>query len=314
MNAALVDKKQMGNRSHHALASFWFARYSLLGALVLASCSGANGKAPAGADLDSTGASGRGGAGSAGAGAATPSRSGSAGNGLNLELDAGPFDQHDAGGCSRLNIGVLGNPGSNGSSDFQQWLMKSGTSVTRIQTTAAEAMTKATLEPFDVVVLDCLTRDYTADEAGTFATWVATGGGVAAMSGFHDDPIVDWHANSLLAPLGIVYKGDRVWGPATSFANHPSTAGLTSVTFTGGYSVADLGGSASTRTPVAFLPGSNVVVGLAAQMAAGRAFVWGDEWIEFDSEWSSNPEISRLWVQIFAFIGPTTKCSLVPPK
>jgi hypothetical protein len=47
-------------------------------------------------------------------------------------------------------------------------------------------------------------------------------------------------------------------------------------------------------------------------MGSGRAFVWGDEWIEFDSEWSTLPEIERLWVQVFTWIAPPTKCTLTP--
>ena len=35
--------------------------------------------------------------------------------------------------CNRLNIGILGNPGSNSSSNFQAWLAAAGTNVQRIQ-------------------------------------------------------------------------------------------------------------------------------------------------------------------------------------
>jgi len=244
------------------------------------------------------------------------SGSGSAGAGFILDVDAGSTPIGDpSAACARLNIGILGNPGSNSSSNFEQWLTKAGTSVNRIQTTADEPLTPATLEPFDVVVLDCLTRDYLPDEVTSFATWVSNGGGVAAMSGYHDDTTIDWRANSLLAPLGVAFSGDRAWGPATSFATHPITNGLSSVTFTGGYAVADLGSSSSTRTPIAFLSGTPIrAVGYAIQMSSGHAFVWGDEWIEFDSEWAALPEIPQLWVQTFAWIAPTTTCALNPPK
>jgi hypothetical protein len=239
----------------------------------------------------------------------------SGGNGLILDLDAATVDEDAAAGCTHLNIGILGNPGSNDSSNFEQWLANSGTSVKRIQTTADEPMTGATVEPFDVIILDCLTRDYTAGEATIFSGWVSAGGGLAAMSGYHDDTTVDWHANSLLALLGVAYSGGLMWGPVTSFATHPITAGLTSVTFTGGYAISDLGGTRSTRTPIAFLPSTPAVTtGFAVQIGAGRAFIWGDEWIEFDSEWSTLPQIPQLWVQVFAWVSPMSKCSLTPPK
>ena len=100
-----------------------------------------------------------------------------------------------------------------------------------------------------------------------------------------------------------------------SFATHPVTAGLTAVTFSGGYAVSDLGGSASMRTPIAFLPGTpEVDAGVAVQLGKGRAIVWGDEWIEFDSEWSTLPQIAQFWVQLFGWIAPMNKCELTPPK
>jgi len=295
---------------------------SLLGAIALLGCS-AGGNAAGGAGAGSGGGSSSGGAsgsGTANAGGAASSTSGngsggSAGNGLILDVDASASDDDAAAGCSHLNIGILGNPGSNDASNFEQWLTKSGTSVKRIQTTADEPMTRDTLAPFDVVVLDCLTRDYTTDEATAFSAWVSAGGGVAAMSGYHDDTTIDWHANSLLAPLGVAFSGELRWGPVMSFAMHPISTGLTSVTFTGGYAVSDLGGAAGTRTPIAFLSSTPAATAaFAIQMGAGRAFVWGDEWIEFDSEWSTLPEIPQLWVQVFAWIAPMTKCSLTPPK
>jgi len=311
------------NRSRPRSRSItWLLGGWALGALVLLGCSAGGGNAAgrtgsgSGAGLSSGGASGTGNSGlSGGASSARGSGvGGSAGDSLNLDLDAGRFDQDAGAGCTHLNIGILGNPGSNNASNFEQWLANSGTSVKRIQTTADEPMTPATLEPFDVVIVDCLTRDYTADEAMTFSAWVSAGGGVAAMSGYHDDTTIDWHANSLLAPLGVAYSGARLWGPVTKFATHPIVAGLSSVTFTGGYGISDLGGTTSTRTPIAFIPGSpDAAVAFAVQMGGGHAFLWGDEWIEFDSEWSNLPQIPQLWVQVFAWISPMSKCSLTPP-
>jgi hypothetical protein len=218
--------------------------------------------------------------------------------------------------CKHLNIGIFGNPGANASSNFQQWLEMSGTSVQRIQTTTGEPLTAATVQPFDVIILDWLTRDYTAAEAAVFAGFVSAGGGIASMTGYDNNTIDDWHANSLIGSLGVAYSGTLLTQPVTNFAPHPITAGLTSVTFAGGYAISDLGGAASTRTPIAFLPqgGGNVTVGYAIQMGSGHGFVWGDEWIEFDSEWSTLPQIKQLWVQVFAWISPANSCALTPPS
>jgi len=252
---------------------------------------------------------------SGGSASPTPTGQGATDGGPILDVPpATTPDRDGTGECQTLNIGILGNPGLNGSSNFEQWLTKAGTSVTRIQTTPNEPITSATFAPFDTVVLDYLTRDYTTDEAAIFADWVSAGGGVAAMSGYRDDSTVDWRANTLLAPLGVAFAGDRVWGPAMSFAQHPITQGLSSVTFTGGYPVKDLGGTAGERTALAFVSTPPVPVSFAVSFGSGRAFVWGDEWIEFDSEWAALPQIPELWVQVFAWIAPTTTCTLNPPK
>ena len=42
-----------------------------------------------------------------------------------------------------------------------------------------------------------------------------------------------------------------------------------------------------------------------------RLFIFGDEWIEFDSEWKNIPEIKKFWVQTLAWLGPKNSC-LVP--
>lgn len=215
--------------------------------------------------------------------------------------------------CAVLEIGIFGNPGAYDGSAFEQWLRTSGASVLRVQTTANEPLTAGTLEPFDVVVLDWLTRDYTAAEAEALASWVEAGGGVVSMSGWNNVLADDWHPNSLLAPLGVAYSGPLLNGPVADLVAHPITADLTEVVFKGGYAVSDLGGDASTRTPIAFLPeaGGNVPVGYAVEMGSGRAFVWGDEWIEFTSEGAMFSP--RLWVQGFTWISPPKRCVLTPP-
>jgi hypothetical protein len=297
---------------------------SFLGASALVACgsSGATGGPGTSSGSTGSGASSPAGSGSGGGGAPSSSATGAGalggsgpGNdgGIVIDIDSGLDDGSTA--CTHLNIGIFGNPGANASANFQQWLTAAGTSVQRVQTTPTDPLTAATLQPFDVVILDWLTRDYTTAEASTFATWIAAGGGIVSMTGYDNNTTDDWHANSLLAPLQVAYSGPLLSGPVTSFATHPITAGLTSVTFEGGYAISDLGGTASTRTPIAFLPGGSgtVTAGFAIQMSAGRAFVWGDEWIEFDSEWTTQPQIKQLWVQVFGWISPVNKCALMPP-
>jgi len=287
---------------------------AILGCAILG-CAGVGGGGSA--STASGGSFGSGGVTSAGGSTATgghlgtggaSSPTGAGGSSLGVDAGAGSVDA----ACSQLNIGILGNPGSNATSNFQSWLEARGTAVQRFQTTDGVPLTADALQPFDVIVVDLPPRVYTADEAAIFGAWVSAGGGVASMSGYHNDTSQDWRPNSLLAPLGLAYSGQLVWGPVTQFAVHPITTGLTSVTFTGGYGISDLGSGGSTRTPIAFVSGNpgSVAVSYAVQMGQGRAFLWGDEWIEFDSEWSSMPQIPQLWLQVFKWIAPPSRCML----
>jgi hypothetical protein len=209
--------------------------------------------------------------------------------------------------CSPLQIGMIGIPGTQDGSDFQGWLEAAGADVQRIQTTPDEPLTADALQPFNVVVLELLTRDYTAAEASALEAWVAAGGGVVSMTGWHFRIVDDLHTNSLIAPLDVAYTGQLLWGPVMDLAPHPITAGLTSLVFKGGFVITDLGGETSARTPIAFLPGA-VPVGYAIQVGKGRGFVWGDDWIEYTTESTFLP---RLWVQVFTWISSSKSCVLL---
>ena len=222
--------------------------------------------------------------------------------------DAGALDAADANACRVINIGILGNPGSLPSSNFQAWLTKAGTTVARIQT-GTTPLVANDLTPFDVIILDWLQHDYSPAEVAIVQAFVEAGGGLIAMTGYSGGTS-DWRANPLLASLGVSYVGGLVGGPVKIFMPHPITQGLSSVTFNGGYLVGTLGASPNKLTPIAAIPEGNVAYAIEA--SKGRAFVWGDEWIEFDSEWSHLPEIKQLWVNVFAWIAPSG-CPLTPP-
>lgn len=213
--------------------------------------------------------------------------------------------------CEPLRVGFFGNPGAYDTLQFQQWLTIGGAVVTRVQTAPDEAVALEALEPFDVVVLDWLVRDYSAEEAATLAEWVAAGNGLISMTGWNNDILNDWRPNSLLAPLGVAYSGPLISGPVTEFEAHPITEGLESVVFEGGYAISEVEGGSGARTPIAFLApggGAQVVVGYAIEAGSGRAFVWGDEWIEFLT--TDEPFQPRVWVQAFGWVAPG-RCTLL---
>ena len=43
--------------------------------------------------------------------------------------------------------------------------------------------------------------------------------------------------------------------------------------------------------------------GVLAERGSGRAFLFGDEWITYDSEWAALPEIEQMWIAIFNWLG-----------
>jgi hypothetical protein len=220
----------------------------------------------------------------------------------------GAIDDIDVAGdglCDCLQIGVMGNPGSLASSSFQAWLTARGTSVTRFSLDATP-LTAEQLAMFDVVILDRLVREYSAEEAALLRDFVAGGGGVLAMTGYDGSGADRTRPNGLFAGLGIEYLPELRNGPVTMFEAHPLTEGLRSVTFAGGYRVGELAGAPGTRMTVARLPDG--AAGVAVELGEGRAFIWGDEWIQFDSEWSTMPEITQLWVNALGWLGPRDRC------
>ena len=228
-------------------------------------------------------------------------------NGIDDDCN-GIIDDVDVGGdgiCDCLRIGVLGTSGSLASSNFQAWLESRGTSVARFSLDAT-LLTAEQLAAYDVLVLDRLVRDYSEGEAALLEDFVEAGGGVMVMTGYDGSGADFARPNTLLAPFGAQYVGGLQSGPVTEWETHPVSDGVSSVTFAGGYLITD---STGTSTVVARLAGG--VAGLAIERGEGRLFVWGDEWIEFDSEWSTMPMITQLWTNLFAWLGPRDSCVLL---
>jgi hypothetical protein len=225
-------------------------------------------------------------------------------------------------GCRR--IGIMGAPGALASSNFQAWLEMQGAIVTRFHDTAsAPVLHIEELETFDLVVIDWLQRTYTTEEADVLTTWVNQGGGLISMTG-HDSGATADRQISLLATLGPNYErrlcsagcdADEVCdggicvlnGPAVLVA-HPTTLAadgtttLPPVTFNGGLPVIVPASMSATFVTMATI-GSHVV-GAAGPIGMGHALIFGDEWIEFDSEWSTMPPIPRFWQNSVEWCSP----------
>ncbi|MCA9603340.1 MAG: hypothetical protein KC417_15010 [Myxococcales bacterium] len=218
-------------------------------------------------------------------------------NGFVDDVDEGEDGLYDC-----LRIGIFGIAGLNASSNFNQWLTSNGLSVERVQTGTDEELTAATLADYDVVILDRLQRTYTEAEAGVLHDWVEAGGGVMSMTGYTGGSEDTDRPNSLLEALNLNYAGGLTSGPVTSFESHPSVSGITSVTFSGGFAVAAVNPNITSTVKVATLPNDSAAA-MVSTVGNGRVFAWGDEWIEFDSEWTSMPEIPKFWAGVTAWLG-----------
>ena len=225
-------------------------------------------------------------------------------NGIVDDLDVG-----NDGFCDCLNIALFGNKGANPAAQFEAWLEAQGTQVDRIQTTNVP-IDQATLDKYDIIILDRLIRTYTPQEAALMASWVGSGGGLMSMTGYTGAPPDVDNPNSLIGPMGLTYNNSKgiISGPVTSWMMHPISMGITSVTFLGGFYINVMNDGVGINTVVATLPQGPVAV--AQERKSGKLFIWGDEWIEFDSEWQNQPQIKKFWANILAWLSPQNFCTV----
>jgi len=227
----------------------------------------------------------------------------------------GKIDDVDVGKdgiCDCIRIGLIGKKGWYGSNNFEAWLTSKGTTVGRIQEDVADTLTDAELQPYDMVILDWLQRTYSFSEAQTFQTWMNAHHGVLALSGFAPD-YDPARPNSLIGVIGLQMTSSTTFPnnmQITDFSPHPLTVGVTSVTFNGGSEVQDSPGAVA-GTHTIFARSGGLPVGVAHETSSNRGVVWGDEWIEFDSEWSTVPDINRFWSNIVSYLTP--RCEVPPP-
>lgn len=213
-------------------------------------------------------------------------------------------------GDDACRLAILGDPGSNPGANFALWIEDRGPIVDRYGVGPdLQAFTSSDLQTYDVLLLDRLAPGTEHGIAPSdLASWVQNGGRVIALSGYGDYPEIVEVQNALLAPLMLGFVSTSpVWGPISQFAQHPITAGLQSLTFVGGRAVIHQPADEVIMT----IGDPGQAVGVVAQRGSGRLFLFGDEWVTFDSEWVAMPEIEQFWVNIFDWLGG---CKLLPPS
>ena len=248
----------------------------------------------------------------------------------------GIIDDLDANGdglCDCLRIGVLGYPGPRPREQLQ------GMMSTRAVTTAVlagQAMTADLLSTLDVVIIQDVQdgqeastagqegigkgigRVYSDAEVEAVQAWVADGGGVMALTGYTSTAAEVTNVNRLLAPFGVSYGTQVVLNAGTATSSvpvthwdraHPLASGVTKVGVAGGHPVSGGG------TLVAWEPNPGASdVARAVEWGRGHVFVWGDEWITYDAEWSNaDYQDKRLWLNSLRWLAAAGYCQVPIP-
>ncbi len=234
------------------------------------------------------------------------------GNGIIDDVDVG-MD----GVCDCLRIATLGAEGEWGDGDiFATWL--DSRSATGAANLGSRELTAALLEPYQVIVVQDVSvigREYSDAEVAAFEQWVDAGGGFMTLIGYAG-PDERANVNRLLSSFGIQYGEQQILQkqggstvPVTEWVNHPTTDGVSLVGVDNGYPVDGPQG-----TVLASEGGFNMAK--VADAGEGHVFVWGDEWITYDSEWSDHPDyqVELFWVNILKWLSPEDECQVeVPP-
>lgn len=268
-----------------------------------------------------------------GAGGSTGSGASSeACDGLDNDGD-GTIDNVDVGGdgvCDCLRIATLGFPGQWGQGDvFTDWLH--GKSLQGVEALEGAELTAERLASYQVIIVQDVRegspgqagkgqgigRAYSAAEVEALHQWVRGGGGLATLTGYADSSEIT-NVNALLAPFGVSYgAGSILFGgggataPVTHWATHPLTDGVTRVGADNGYPVLGAG------TVIAYEPnpGSSDVA-RAVEEELGHVYVWGDEWVTYNSEWTGHPDyqVSRFWLNALKWLTRSDRCQVALPE
>lgn len=223
-------------------------------------------------------------------------------------------DKNGDGICDCLLIATLGVAGTWGQGDvFQTWL--SARSDTGAADLADQVLTPDLLKKYEVIVAQDvhMNHAYSAAEVQALQDWVTAGGGFMTLIGYAN-PGEETNVNSLLAPFGMSYGDMQILPqmggstvPITQWVPHPIDQGVTAVGVDNGYPVQGMG------TVIATGGGNNI--GLAQNVSAGHVFMWADEWITYDSEWTQHPDyqVELFWVNAIKWLTAANTCQVPIP-
>ena len=283
--------------------------------------SGANGSGTAatagrGLNVDAGGASG---------GTGTPPGSGGMAevcDGIDNDNDGiiDDIDKNGDGVCDCLLIATLGVKGTSGQGDvFAAWLTsRSDNGATDL---ADQVLTPELLAKYQVIVAQNVNgnHEYSTDEASALSDWVHKGGGFMTLIGYTNAGEAH-NVNRLLAPFTMDYTDQQILQkgsssstiPITMWTPHPIDKGVLQVGVDNGYPVEGIGDVIAT--------GGGFDVAKVQEVGKGHVFMWGDEWITYNSEWNDHPDyqVQLLWLNAIKWLTVAGQCQVAipanPPK
>jgi hypothetical protein len=227
-------------------------------------------------------------------------------------------DKNNDGVCDCLLIATLGVKGTWGTGDvFATWL--SARSNVGAVDLADQTLTPDLLAKYQVIVAQDVHQNhvYADSEVQALQAWVQAGGGFMTLIGYSTPP-EPTNVNLLLAPFSMSYdntqilpkprNGGNTTVPITEWTPHPIDLGVTAVGVDDGYPPKGMG------TVIATGGGNNV--GLAQEVGKGHVFLWGDEWITYNSEWTQHPDyqVELFWVNAIKWLTAASTCQVpIPP-
>jgi hypothetical protein len=234
-------------------------------------------------------------------------------NGIIDDVDVG-----NDGVCDCLRIATLGVRGTAGNGDvFATWL--NGKSNNGAVSLGTQTITPALLAPFQVLIVqNVLTgihgRTFSTSEVNALREWVEGGGGLMTLIGYSSPDEIE-NVNRLLQPYSVAYgstpilaKSGNMTIPVTRWVTHPVSERVTRIGVDNGYPVLGDGGVLIASEPT---PGRwDVLRGV--EVGRGHVLVWGDEWITFDSEWSTQAsyQVERFWLNSLKWLTAQNQCQV----
>lgn len=216
-------------------------------------------------------------------------------------------------------------PGMDGQDAIGAWLNENSTGDADY-TAAKPAITAEYLAAYNIIVIQDISSwpAFTAEEKAAFEAWVRGGGGVMSLNGYSANGNEMANVNDLLAFTTMSYvassdtsnEADRAallgvcedcYGasvPQAGWSTHPIGLNVKKVGAFHGRAVTAGSGE------VVAQEGVNVL-GAAAGVDAGRVFVFHDEWITYNSQWTGAGLVTDCRQQEFS--GPNQECLMEHP-